>query len=222
MHKGSGLLLLGIVLMISAAIIPPVSYKAPPEIFVQPTFEKFDEELAEHNITKPYKCLPLETLVITCRIRNDWELNRTIATLNKFPHSAMDLIDGYGKMDVIVLNESLFYRMLPNSCRYWGKTRLKDISDREKLEAELKAYLELENTINSTPDKEFIHNRTVNLEYLLGLRSKEPTCNVTWASVVIMYPVKKKSNAPIMAALWLGVMLIGATGLVMIWRERRT
>jgi len=146
----------------------------------------------------------------------------TINRLNRFPHSSLELWDGYGETDVIILNESLLHQEFPNFCRYWGRTRPKDVPNREKLEAELKAYLELEDTINNTPDKEFIHNRTVNLEYVLGLRSKEPTCNATWASVVITYPVKKKSNAPIMAALWLGVMLIGATGLVMIWRERRT
>ncbi|ASJ08775.1 hypothetical protein A3L11_05865 [Thermococcus siculi] len=215
------LLLVGIILMIVAAIIPPVRYEAPQSIFVKSTFEEFRDELEDRNITNPDECLSLETLMVTCRIRNDWELNRTIESFNAFPHSSVELWDGYGEMEVIVLNKSLFYKTIPESCRYWGKTILKpDISNREKLEAELKAYRELEEVINNTSDRELIHNRTVDLEYLLGLRQKVPECNGTWASVVIMYPVKTESNSPIMTALWLGVMLIGAIGLVIVWRER--
>ena len=57
MDKGPILLLMAIILMIGAAITPPVSYETPSGIFAKSNFEQFSEELAEHNISDPYKCL---------------------------------------------------------------------------------------------------------------------------------------------------------------------
>lgn len=222
MRKSFVLLLLGIILMIGAAITSPESYEPPPSVFVKSNFQEFQDELPGYKMGEPYKCISPEIIVVTCHIENDWELNRTIDALSRFPRSSIGLENGYDEVDVIVLNETLFYQTLPDFCRHWGRAAMKpEPRERDSLEAKLKAYRELEEVINDTSEREFIHNRTVDLEYLLGLKEKEPVCNATWATVVLMYPVKKTSNAPLMATFWAGVILTGIAGLVMAWLERR-
>lgn len=222
MRWGPILILTAIALMLTAAMVPPERYAPPPKLSVYPNLEDFTEELEEHNVTKPYLCVPAERVLVTCHIRSDWELNRTITALDKFPHFSIELTNGYDETDVVVFNKSEFYYALPNTCRPWENIELKPIKlDRERLEKELEAYRELEGLIDDPTEKEFIHNRTIELEALLGLRQKEPICNATFAHVILMYPVKTESNAPLMAALWTGVILTGIAGLVMVWRERR-
>ncbi|ASJ04206.1 hypothetical protein [Thermococcus barossii] len=146
-----------------------------------------------------------------------------MTTLDEFPHFSMELTGGYGETNVVVFNESEFYRELPDACRLWGSAEIKPFElNRGRLEKELEAYRELKGLINNPTDREFIHNRTLELEELLGLGQKEPVCNATFARVILMYPEKAESNASLMTVLWSGVILLGLAGLVMIWRERKT
>ncbi|NJE60757.1 hypothetical protein [Thermococcus sp. 21S7] len=221
MRLGPLLVLAAIVLMLAAAMVPPVRYAPPPRLRVDSNIYDFTEELEAHNVTKPYLCEPAERILVTCRIRSNWELNRIIAALDGFPHFPIELDDGYDETDVIVFNKSEFYSALPYTCIPRGTVEKHPDLDRERLEGELEAYRELEGLIDDPVEKEFVHNRTVELEALLGLRQREPVCNATFARVILTYPVRRESNAPLMAALWTGVILTGTAGLVMVWRERR-
>ncbi|WP_258084768.1 hypothetical protein [Thermococcus thermotolerans] len=223
MRWGPLLILIAIALMLASAMVPPARYVPPPRLTIDSNLGEFTEELERHNVAKPYLCEPAERVIVTCHIRSDWELNRTITALDRFPHFSIELTNGYDETDVVVFNKSEFYSALPNTCRPWGKVEPKPVKlDQDRLEKELEAYRELEGLIDDPTEREFIHNRTIELEELLGLRQKEPIYNATFAHVILMYPVKTESNAPLMAALWTGVILTGVAGLVMVWRERRT
>lgn len=212
--------LLGIVLMVGAAITPPTRCGAPPEISVFPNFEEFSEELEKLNISEPLH-IPSERLVFVCRIENDWALNRTVDALNGFPHSWIELEDGYGHTYVLVPNGTSLLEVLPDSCIPVGKATLKsETLNRKELESSLRAYIELYEVISDTSDREFIGTRILDMKSLLS-SEEEGTSNATWAEVIILYSCKRNSNVPIMAILWLGVVLTGIAGVVVIWKERR-
>ncbi len=223
MRWGPLLVLTAIVLMLASAMVSPVRYVPPPRLTLDSNLGDFTEELEEHNVTEPYLCEPAERVIVTCHVHSDWELNRTITALDRFPHFSIELTDGYGETDVVVFNRSEFYSALPNTCHPWGNIEPKPVNlDRNRLRKELEAYRELENLVGDPTEREFIHNRTVELEELLEPDQKELMCNATFARIILVYPVKTKSNVPLMAALWAGVVLTGVIELVMVWKERES
>ncbi|WP_157065546.1 hypothetical protein [Thermococcus celericrescens] len=213
------LLITAIVLMISAALLPPERHSEQPEIFVPPNMENFTEELKERNLTDMWKCNPARELLVTCNIRDDWGMKRTVSAFSKFPHGSINLKEGRGEFEVTILNESAFWKELPAFCVIRGTKAEDEPPSQEGLE-ELNAFRELESILTDPEEREIIHNKTIDLGYGLGLKSEVPVCNVTVAHVILVYPFRKESNVPFMLALWAGVALIGAIGLVVVWRER--
>ena len=199
--------------MISAAIVPAWRYHGPGDSFFPSS---------PPNFSVP-DCKPAKEVCIACTVNSTGSLNITISYFNEFPHESVVLYAGEGgSFNVFLNNGSRVLKNLPKNCRIVKENESPPLNETERkvLEDRLKALRELETVITNESDREFIHNLTVDLEYALGIRGKEVTCNGTLVEVNVAFP-PKESNAPLTFILWLGVFTLGLFGAFASWRDGR-
>jgi hypothetical protein len=214
------LLFFGLLFMVAAALMPPERYSPPPGIFVPENFEDYKDELLAHNVTEPYECLLGDRIIVECHARNRWELERTLEFLNSVPHSTLVAGDGYGRVQIIVFNESELYTSLPSHCEAIGRTASpKELSleIRAKIQAQVNAYKELYSHLENPQEKEIIEDRIRTLESSLN---EEFGCGYPIVDLGIIYPGTKESNLLFTAFLWSVVTIIGVAGATLAWRMK--
>ncbi|NJE49045.1 hypothetical protein [Thermococcus sp. 9N3] len=214
--------IVALLFMVLATTIPPERYSGPGDRFI-PTNGKFNKILHSFNATSLWNCTPKASMVVECRVYTEGELNGTLSFFESLPHDSIVLYAGEGgSFNVILTEEKGFKEKLPKTCKPINqKATAITVSqtERKKLMEKLRALGELETVIKNPAEKAIVQERIIELEYALGIRGRENVCNITSVDVNILYP-PKKSNVPLMVALWMDAGLAGLIGIVLVRRGR--
>lgn len=222
--KRNILLITAAFFMLLAVAIPPYRFERTEDIFIPGTLSNYSDKLKAWNVNCTTDCEFSTILLVLCTLKNDEELRMFKSFIDSYPHELFIIEGGVGRFMLITdkVNKTNIPQ-LPRFCSLEGLYVNPEYNatrrEIERVQLELEAFRELEAKL---PPNEtvFVENTTMALQQHLEYLKASVSSNATGVKVIVLYPWRKVSNAPLKVALWGGVTLVGLMGLILTWRDR--